>query len=141
MLGIYLINGLLITLAVIVHYESLRFLSVFIPRLNITHRLRIVVGIYGALCAHVAEIWLFGWGYYYMLRSQKFGSLQGNFDGSLLDCVYFSFTSYTSLGYGDIEPLGDIRFTAGLESLTGLVLIGWTASFLYVEMSRFWHES
>jgi hypothetical protein len=76
-----------------------------------------------------------------MLRSQKFGSLQGNFDGSLLDCVYFSFTNYTSLGYGDVEPLGDIRFTAGLESLTGLVLIGWTASFLYVEMSRFWHES
>jgi len=32
MLGIYLINGLLITLAVIVHYESLRVLSVFIFR-------------------------------------------------------------------------------------------------------------
>lgn len=141
MLGIYLVNSLLIMLAVLVHYEILRLLSIFIPSLNIAHRLRIVVSIYGALCAHVAEVWLFGIGYYYMLRAQSFGSLQGNFNGSLLDCVYFSFTNYTSLGYGDIEPLGDIRFTAGLESLTGLVLIGWTASFLYVEMSRFWHES
>ncbi len=140
-LGIYFINGLLVTLAVIVHYEILRLSSVLIPRLNIAHRLRIVVGIYGALCAHVAEIWLFGVGYYLMLQSRGFGALTGNFDGSLLDCVYFSFTNYTSLGYGDIEPFGDIRFTAGLEALTGLVLIGWTASFLYVEMSRFWHEA
>ena len=140
-LGIYLINGLLVTLAVIVHYEILRLSSVLIPRLNIAHRLRIVVGIYGALCAHVVEIWLFGVGYYLMLQNLGFGALAGNFDGSLLDCVYFSFTNYTSLGYGDIEPFGDIRFTAGLEALTGLVLIGWTASFLYVEMSRFWHEA
>ena len=139
--GIYLINGLLVTLAVIVHYEILRLSSVLIPRLNIAHRLRIVVGIYGALCAHVVEIWLFGVGYYLMLQNRGFGALAGNFDGSLLDCVYFSFTNYTSLGYGDIEPFGDIRFTAGLEALTGLVLIGWTASFLYVEMSRFWHEA
>jgi hypothetical protein len=26
----------------------------------------------------------------------------------------------------------------GIESLTGLVLITWTASFLFVEMQRFW---
>jgi hypothetical protein len=27
----------------------------------------------------------------------------------------------------------------GLESLTGLVLITWTASFLYYEMQRYWN--
>ena len=78
-LGIYLINGLLVTLAVIVHYEILRLSSVLIPRLNIAHRLRIVVGIYGALCAHVVEIWLFGVGYYLMLQNRGFGALAGNF--------------------------------------------------------------
>ncbi|MFT4719087.1 MAG: hypothetical protein ACI9SB_000250 [Candidatus Azotimanducaceae bacterium] len=140
-LGIYIINTLLVTFAVLVHYEILRYLSSLIPKLNIPHRLRIVVGVYGALLAHVAEIWLFGLGYYALLKWQGFGTLRGNFNGELLDCVYFSFTNYTSLGYGDIEPLGDLRFTAGLESLTGLVLIGWTASFLYVEMRRFWNES
>lgn len=141
MLGIYAINTLLVTSAVLVHYEILRHLSKLIPDIKIPHRLRIVVGVYGALLAHVAEIWLFGIGYYTMLKWPSFGSLHGNFNGDLLDCVYFSFTNYTSLGYGDIEPLGDLRFTAGLESLTGLVLIGWTASFLYVEMTRFWNES
>ena len=60
---------------------------------------------------------------FFMLNYGDFGSLQGNFDGSLIDCVYFSFTNYTSLGYGDIEPLGNIRFLAGLEAITGLSLI------------------
>ncbi|WP_418287457.1 ion channel [Marinobacterium aestuarii] len=38
------------------------------------------------------------------------GRLKGNFDGSLLDCVYFSFTTFTSLGCGDIQPVGYLRF-------------------------------
>ena len=139
MFELYFLNSLLITLAVLVHYEILRLLSGLIPRLNITHRLRIVVGV-GTLVAHVAEIWLFGVAYYYMVQVPGFGGFQGNYNGTFLDCVYFSFTSYTSLGFGDIEPWGDLRFTAGLEALVGLVLIGWTASFLYVQMSRFWNE-
>jgi uncharacterized membrane protein len=52
--------------------------------------------------------------------------------------VYFSFTTYSTLGVGDIEPYGNIRFVTGLESLVGLVLITWTASFLYLEMTRYW---
>jgi len=38
----------------------------------------------------------------------------------------------------DIEPLGNLRYLIGVESLTGLVLITWTASFLYYEMQRHW---
>ena len=30
--------------------------------------------------------------------------------------------------------MGDVRFLAGLEALTGLVLITWSASFLFIEM-------
>ncbi|HHO59743.1 MAG TPA: two pore domain potassium channel family protein, partial [Thiotrichales bacterium] len=29
-------------------------------------------------------------------------------------------------------------YLTGIESLTGLVLITWTASFLYYEMQRYW---
>ena len=57
-----------------------------------------------------------------------------------MDCAYFSFTVFTTLGFGDIRPTGPVRFLAGLESLTGLLLIAWTASFLYYEIKRFWDE-
>ena len=58
-----------------------------------------------------------------------------------MDCVYFSFTTFTTLGFGDIHPLGPIRFLTGIEALTGLVLITWTASFLFLEMQRHWDGS
>lgn len=57
-----------------------------------------------------------------------------------MDGAYFSFTMFTALGFGDIYPFGDIRYLIGLESLTGLVLITWTASFLFVEMQQYWDD-
>ncbi|MDD9957611.1 MAG: potassium channel family protein [Gammaproteobacteria bacterium] len=134
------INTLLVTAVVIIHYEMLRLLSTVIPKLQIKHRLRVVIGVFGTICAHIVEVWIFGLAFYYMVQSGQFGSLGGNFDGSLIDCVYFSFTNYTTVGYGDIEPFGAIRFLAGLEAITGLSLITWSASFMFWEMTKFWEE-
>jgi len=135
---IYFINSVLIASAVLIHYEMLRWMSLLVPHLDIRPRLRVLFGVFGALTAHVAQIWLFGIAYYWMGTYEKLGVLTGNTNGSLMDNVYFSFTTYTSLGVGDIEPMGDLRFLAGLEALTGLVLIAWTASFMYLEMSKYW---
>jgi hypothetical protein len=131
-------NGLVVALAVLIHYEFLRRTSIAIPNMRIRHRFRILVGVYIALLAHTVEIWFFGLAYYLINQQMDWGHLSGNFDGTLLDCVYFSFTTFTTLGFGDIEPFGDLRFLVGLESLTGLVLITWSASFLYYEMQRHW---
>ena len=106
--------------------------------MKIRHQYRIVFGVFGALVAHAIEIWIFALVYYKMHHASGWGSLVGNFDGSLMDCGYFSFTVFTTLGFGDIEPLGNLRYLIGVESLTGLVLITWTASFLYYEMQRHW---
>ena len=132
-----LINSGLVAAAVLIHYEMLRLLSTIIPRLKIKHRLRVIIGVFGNICAHIIEVWMFGLAFFLMINFGDFGSLQGNIDGSLLDCVYFSFTNYTTLGYGDIEPLGNIRFLAGIEAITGLSLITWSASFMFLEMTRF----
>ena len=136
----WFINGALIAVAVVIHYEILRVLSVAIPKWPIQHRLKVVMGLLGALTAHVIEIWVFGFGYYFLAMNPAFGNLVGNYEHSLLDSVYFSFVMYTYLGIGDIVPVGNLRFLAGLETLTGLVLITWTASFMYIEMQRFWER-
>jgi Ion channel len=137
-LYVFIANLFVIGMAVMIHYEFLYRITLLMPRLKIRHRFRIVLGVFIALTAHAAEVWIFGIAYYLMNESETWGSLTGHFDGSLLDCVYFSFTSYTTLGTGDIVPLGDLRFLSALESLTGLVLVTWTASFLYLEMTRYW---
>ncbi len=133
-----LVNSIIVALSVLIHYEFLYRATNLIPKMNIKHRFRIVSVVFIALIAHVVEIWLFALGYFYMNKSESWGQITGNFDGSLLDSVYFSFTNFTTLGFGDIEPFGAIRFLVGMESLVGFVLITWTASFLYYEMQRYW---
>jgi hypothetical protein len=138
MIAVFLINGLVVAVAVLVHYSFLFRMSYYIPKMTIKHHYRIVFGVFGALVAHVVEIWLFAAAYYLMHSSDGWGQLRGNFDGSLMDCAYFSFTVFSTVGFGDIVPLGDLRYLTGIESLTGLVLITWSASFLYFEMQRNW---
>ncbi|MEM1111934.1 MAG: ion channel [Pseudomonadota bacterium] len=138
MVYVFLVNSVVVALAVAIHYEFLHLITRILPRVDIKHRLRIVFAVFAALCAHAVEVWIFALSYYLMHHAENWGELRGNFDGSLLDAAYFSFTTYTTLGFGDVEPIGDLRFLTGLESLTGLVLITWTASFLYLEMSRYW---
>jgi hypothetical protein len=132
------INVVVVTIVVIIHYEALYRLTRALPKMHLPHhRYRIVVGVLGALVAHAVEVWVFAYAYYLQLQ-RNWGSFQGNFDGKFLDYVYFSFTTYTTLGFGDIAPLGEVRYLTGIESLTGLVLITWTASFLYLEMQKDW---
>jgi hypothetical protein len=135
---VFVVNLFIIAIAVAIHYEFLYRITLLMPKLVVRHRFRIVLGVYFALAAHAVEVWIFGISYFFMNRAEDWGYLKGNFDGSLMDCVYFSFTTYATLGTGDIVPHGDLRFLAALESLTGLVLITWTASFLYLEMTRYW---
>ncbi len=133
-----IVIALTVALSVTIHYEFLFRLTLLMPKLKIKHRQRIVLGVIVALFAHTLEIFIFAIAYFAMNQLEGWGSLQGNFDGSLADSVYFSFTTYTTLGFGDIEPFGGMRYLVGIESLTGLVLITWTASFLYIEMRQYW---
>ena len=58
MLAAFIINSVLVATAVMIHYEMLYQLSKLMPTLRIKHRYRLVVGIFGALIAHIMEIWI-----------------------------------------------------------------------------------
>ncbi|GAB5499585.1 MAG: potassium channel family protein [Pseudohongiellaceae bacterium] len=140
LLAALIINISLVAVTVIIHYEILRLLSNMIPRMRIRLRLRVVFGVFGTICAHIVEVCLFGVAFYLMIHQGGFGDLTGSFNGSLVDSVYFSFINYTTVGYGDIVPTGSLRFLAGLEAITGLSLITWSASFMFMEMTMFWDK-
>ncbi len=138
MLVVTLVNMLVVVVAVVIHYECLLRLNNLLPHLKVWHRFRIVFGVLGAMAAHAIEVWAFALAYFLMIKRAGWGTLAGNFDGTLTDCAYFSFTTFTTIGFGDIEPVGPLKYLTGLEALTGLVLITWTASFLFLEMQRYW---
>ncbi|GGY72456.1 ion transporter [Marinobacter zhanjiangensis] len=140
LLNVTMLNTLMIIAAVLIHHESLIRLSGWLGRIphGYSGHFRLIIAVFCILIAHTIEVWLFASAFYFMHHTEGWGELAGNYSGEFLDTVYFSFTTFTTVGYGDIEPLGVLRYLTGLEGLTGLVLITWSASFLFVEMQRYW---
>ena len=83
---ILIISGL-VALTVVIHYEMLRLLWVYISRLQMRHRVRVVIGVFGTICSHIIEVWIFRLAFYLIVAYGDFGTLEGNFDGSLTDAV------------------------------------------------------
>jgi len=125
-----------IFLVTILHYEVLTYLSTRHFQRARPFRLLLPIGVLVIIFTHIVGVWAFGITYYLLFLFGDVGNILGNFEGGILDCVYFSFVNYTTLGYGDQIPEGHIRFLAGTESLVGLVLVAWSASFTYLEMQR-----
>lgn len=135
----------LLTLAVtavvvLVHHEGLHRLARRYALRPPGRRHRGMLAIIFALLAlHSVEIWCYGLVYWGLIRIPGAGFVQGEHGlATLFDALYLSATTYTTLGFGDLAPVGAIRFVSGMESLTGLLLITWSASFTYLQMSRHW---
>lgn len=128
-----------VALAVLIHYEGLVWLSQRLIGMHTQRRRKVLYGVYGVLGIHVSEIWLFGVALWALLQWPSTGSIHGlEHNLSLLDAVYLSAATFTTVGFGDLAPEGPVRFLSGTEALTGFVLITWSASFTYIEMERFW---
>ena len=69
---------------------------------------------------HVFETGL--WALFYLRRE-----LFPNFETSL----YFSLSSYTTIGYGDVVLPQNWRMVGGIEGLSGVLLCGLSAAFLF----------
>jgi hypothetical protein len=132
---------LLLLLTTIVHYEVLRALGRSLPIVTIPTRAKLIVVIFGAFMAHLSEIALYAIAIYLFVQYPGIGSLGGSKHPSLAECLYFSAETYSSLGYGDVAPRGEMRLLAGMEVLNGLLLIGWSASYTYISMERFWKDA
>jgi hypothetical protein len=129
---------MMVVLTVLVHYEGLRLITdLLVPRLHIPPRQEMVFVIFGVFLAHTLEVWLFALCYVLLVKTGV-GHFAGIMDGSIIDYMYFSAVSYTSLGIGDVYPMGGLRLLTGVEALCGLLMIGWSASYTYLCMERLW---
>jgi hypothetical protein len=133
-----LVCAVLILSTTLVHYEFLRGLSGVLQKIEVSGRVRVLMGILGAFVAHILEILMYGTAYYFLRDKFGLGNFGGYFHDSYSTFVYFSAETYTSVGFGDIFPVGPLRIVCGAEALNGLMMIGWSASFTYVFMEHFW---
>jgi len=79
---------------------------------------------------HVVQILV--WAVTYLLLVPD-GELQ-----TLEKSIYFSFVTFTSLGYGDITLSEGWRLLTGIEALNGILLVGWSTAVLFAVVQRSW---
>lgn len=143
LLVVILIAALLVSASLYLHYAVLRKCARLIFSGEMKIRRPIIFVMSMIFIAHLAEVMLFALTYYLLHWHTSLGVLQGASAGDasgMTGYFYFSISSYTTLGVGDILPIGTIRILAGIEALTGLVLIAWSASFSYLMMEKLWRE-
>lgn len=135
---ITLLSVALVIAASVLHYEVLLRVSALIPTLTIPPRRRTLVVVAAVMVSHMLQIGLYAVAYWVAIRLLGLGALSGTLEGNGFDYFYFSATTFTTLGVGDLALEGPLRILAGVESLNGLVLITWSASFTYISMEKFW---
>ena len=141
MLKYSILSALLVATTVVIHAvgttQWLRHLSFGFADaadLNRTSRLlRIVVGtIFVLTILHTLQIIVWAMAYLYMLPPDVLASFE--------EAIYFSFVTFTTLGYGDIVLTEVWRIFSGVEALNGVLLIGWSTAMLFAVVQKVWKD-
>ena len=69
----------------------------------------------------------FAWAYRQLGITDASGS-EITVTNDFFTCLYYSFVTFTTLGYGDFYPIGPGRALAVMESMTGYLILGVLAS-------------
>src|SRR5664280_929840 len=131
MISVILSACVLATLTVAVHATGIAFLlRLHLQPRGVWHVTRILLRmIWWLVLLHLAEISI--WGLFYWWR----GCLP-NAEAAF----YFSGSTYTTLGYGDVVLAKPWRLLAPIESLMGVIMCGLSTGYFFVIVSRI-HQS
>ena len=132
------IGTLLICLTVVIHAVVLDRLIHIVERLGpkfYRHFKRewrsplLVVTVLGVFCAHIVQIWL--WALFYL----GINALP-NFE----EALYFSTSTFTTVGFGDVVLDKDWRLISSFQSANGFILFGWSTAFIFEIVSKLYRD-
>ena len=124
----------MVSLTVVVHFVGLLALMWLLRSRG--HRFRahesaigqgaaIVFVVLGLVATHTIEIWLYAVVYFVLGALPEFEA-----------ALYFSTTSFTTIGYGDVVLEKKWRLLSAIEGANGLLLFGWSTAFLFSVTAR-----
>lgn len=85
----------------------------------------ILLAAFGLFALHAIEIWL--WAALYLLLD-AFPHLE--------QALYFSTSTYVTIGYGDVVLPPGSRILGVIEGANGIILIGWSTAFFFSIVDR-----
>jgi hypothetical protein len=138
MLQLSLIGSALIAITVVIHATGttawVRYLSKkFAGESLTTGRRATLILVNTALVVfalHTLEIVVWAGAYQLLLPVNELASFE--------EAVYFSFVTFTTLGYGDITLSEGWRLLSGIEALNGILLVGWTTAMIFSVVQNIW---
>lgn len=86
---------------------------------HIRGALIILIGVFGIFALHTVEIWA------YATLYRALGET-----GSFAEALYFSTTTFASLGLGDVVLTPRWRLISAIEAANGVILFAWSTAFL-----------
>ena len=138
MLYLSLIGSALIALTVVIHAIGTtawveRLGKKYVDDLPWSGRRAMLVLVNTALVVfalHTLEIIIWAAAYIALVPINELASFE--------EAVYFSFVTFTTLGYGDISLSEGYRLLSGIEALNGIILVGWTTAMIFSVVQRIW---
>ncbi|PCI56120.1 MAG: K+ channel TrkA-N [Alphaproteobacteria bacterium] len=132
------IGSLLICVTVVIHAVFLDHLIGWMERSRNRARLilrrywkvpLLVLVVLGIFTAHIVEIWV--WAVFYLYIEVL---------PDLESALYFSTTTFTTVGYGDVFLDKDWRLVSAFQSANGFILFGWSTAFIFEIMSKLYEN-
>lgn len=91
--------------------------------------LRVLIATAVALMGlHLVEVMVWALTYLWIVPPDQLGSFE--------QATYFSFVTFTTLGYGDVTLGPEWRLLSGIEAMDGILLVGWTTALLFAVLQR-----
>ena len=85
--------------------------------------------IIGIFASHIIQIWVWAIFYFFVEEIQTWES-----------ALYFSTSSYTTVGYGDLILSEEWRLLGSIEAINGMILFGWSTAFLFAGVRRIYEH-
>ena len=104
----------------LIHSTRLRVFNVFRA-----HALMLFLVFTVLLASHLVQALLWACAYY----------LVGGFD-DLATSLYFSLSSYTTVGFADVVLPEHLRLLGPLEAATGVLMFGWSTGYIFAFATR-----
>lgn len=111
--------------------ELLRCKEWLLERMGANHtgKLILSVSFFALMLAHLAEAAI--WGVFFRVTRLL---------PTLSEAIYFSATSITTVGYGDVALKYPWRHLGTLIAITGVLMFGCSTAFLFVVLQEVWHH-
>lgn len=119
------------------HMAGLEIIRRAKPKQDKHRHLGLLFTFWGLALLHLLEIAIAAIVLAYLLSTPANGSLTEGFGSTAADFLYFAGVSFATLGYTQLEAHGAIRLLVMMLSLSGFMLITWSATFIYT----IWGES